>query len=223
MITRTALSGLAAGTVAGLVLTALYLALIQPMILEAEMVELGAAEALAGMTFGRILDTLLFNILTGVGFALTLAAVLALRGRPVGLRQGLLWGAAGFVAAALAPAVGLPPELPGMTAAPLADRQLWWFLTVLSTAAGLGLLAFGRARALKFVGVALLVVPHLFGAPHPLGVEAGGVPAELAARFAAVSLASMAVFWVVLGGCCGYVFDYLNLREAKAGGVRRPV
>lgn len=215
MITRTVLSGLTAGTVAGVVLTVLYLALIQPMILKAEVFELGAAAAAAGMTIGRILETLLFNILTGVGFALMLAAALTLRGRPVGMRQGLLWGAAGFVAAALAPAVGLPPELPGMTAAPLADRQLWWLLTAVSTAAGLGLLAFGRAHALKFVGVALLVIPHLFGAPHPLDVGAGGVPAELAARFAAVSLASMAVFWAVLGGCCGYIFDYLNLREAE--------
>lgn len=219
MITRTMLPGLAAGTVAGLVLTALYLALIQPMILQAEMFELGAAEAEAGMTVGRVLETLLFNVLTGVGFALVLSAVLTLRGRPVGLQQGLLWGAAGFAAATLAPAIGLPPELPGMAAAPLAERQLWWLLTVASTAAGLGLLTFGPNQALRVVGVALLVVPHLFGAPHPLAVEAGGVPAELAARFTSVSLASMAVFWAVLGGCCGYVFDYLMQREAEAAGT----
>ena len=100
------LLGLAAGSAAGIVLTALYLALIQPMILEAEVFELGAAEAAAGMTFGRTLETLLSNVLTGVGFALMLAAALTLRGRPVGMRQGLLWGAAGFVAAALAPAQG---------------------------------------------------------------------------------------------------------------------
>jgi len=219
MITRTMLPGLAAGTVAGLVLTALYLALIQPMILQAEVFELGAAQASAGMTFGRVLETLLFNVLTGVGFALVLSAVLTLRGRPVGVQQGLLWGLAGFAAAALAPAIGLPPELPGMTAAPLAERQLWWLLTVASTAAGLGLLAFGPNQALKVAGVALLVVPHLFGAPHPAAVGAGGVPAELAARFAAVSLASMAVFWTVLGGCCGYVFDYLMQREEGAAGT----
>lgn len=215
MISRTLLPGLAAGSAAGLLLTALYLALIQPMILEAELFELGAAEAAAGMTFGRVLETLLFNILTGVGFALVLSAVLTLRGQPVGLQQGLIWGAAGFASATLAPAVGLPPELPGMTAAPLAERQLWWLLTVVSTAAGLGLLAFGRNPALKLVGMVLLVVPHLFGAPHPGAAEESGVPAELAARFAAVSLASMALFWAVLGGCCGYVFDHLALREAK--------
>lgn len=216
MITRTLLPGLAAGTLAGLVLTALYLFLIQPMILEAEVFELGAAEAEAGMTFARVLETLLFNILTGVGFALVLSAVLALRGQPVGLQQGLLWGAAGFAAASLAPSIGLPPELPGMTAAPLAERQLWWLLTVVSTAAGLALMSFGPNPALKLAGLVLLVVPHLFGAPHPGAVEAGGVPAELAARFAAVSLASMAAFWAVLGGCCGYVFDYLAPRAAEA-------
>lgn len=220
MVARTVLAGLIAGAVAGVVLTALYLALIQPMILEAETVELGTAEALAGMTAGRVFDTLLFNVLTGVGFGLVLAAFMTLRGRPVGLQRGLLWGAAGFAAAALAPAVGLPPELPGMTAAPLVERQLWWLLTVVSTAAALGLLAFGPNHALKLIGVALLVVPHLFGAPHPAGVAAGGIPAELAARFAAVSLASMAAFWAVLGGGCGYLFEYLELREAEAAGAR---
>lgn len=220
MITRTLLPGLAAGTAAGLLLTALYLLLIQPMILEAEVFELGAAEAAAGMTFGRVLETLLFNVLTGVGFALVLSAVLALRGQPVGLQQGLLWGAAGFAAASLAPSIGLPPELPGMTAAPLADRQLWWLLTVAATAVGLALIAFGPNPALKLAGVVLLAIPHLFGAPHPGAVEAGGVPAEFAARFAAVSLASMAAFWAVLGGCCGIVFDYLVLREAEAVAVQ---
>lgn len=220
MITRTLLPGLAAGTVAGIVLSALYLLLIQPMILEAEVFELGATEAAAGMTFVRLLDTLLFNVLTGVGFALVLSAILTLRGQPVGLQQGLLWGAAGFVAAALAPSIGLPPELPGMSAAALAERQLWWLLTVAATSAGLALIAFGRNPALKFAGAALLVIPHLFGAPHPVASDAGGVPAELAARFTAVSLASMAVFWAVLGGCCGYVFDYLALREAEATAAR---
>lgn len=220
MITRTVLTGLIAGTAAGVVLTALYLALVQPMILEAEIVELGAADALAGMTAGRFFDTLLFNVLTGVGFGLMLAAVLTLRGRPVGLNRGLLWGAAGFVAAALAPAVGLPPELPGMTAAPLVERQLWWLLTVVSTATALGLLAFGSNYALKLMGVALLAAPHLFGAPHPAGAGAGGIPPELAARFASVSLASMAAFWAVLGVGCGYLFDHLNLRETEAAGAQ---
>lgn len=220
MITRTLLPGLAGGTAAGLVLTCLYLALIRPMILEAEVFELGAAEAVAGMTFGRGLETMLFNVLTGVGFALVVSALLTLRGRPVGLQQGLLWGAAGFAAATLAPAIGLPPELPGMTGAPLVERQLWWLLTVFSTASGLGLLAFGPNYAVKLAGVVLIVAPHLFGAPHPAGIEPHGVPAELAARFAAVSLASMGVFWAVLGGCCGYVYDRLNLREAEAAGAR---
>jgi cobalt transporter subunit CbtA len=219
MITRTVLLGLAAGTAAGVVLTALYLALIQPMILEAEVFELGTAEAAAGMTFGRILETLLFNVLTGVGFAMLLAALLTLRGRPVGLRQGLLWGAAGFAVATLAPAVGLPPELPGMAAAPLVERQIWWLLTVLATAAGLGLLVFAPNHAVKLAGVTLLIVPHLFGAPHPAGNETGGVPAELAARFAAVSLVSMALFWAVLGGTCGYLSSRLTREGAgKPGG-----
>ena len=66
------------------------------------------------------------NIVTGVAFALVLVGVFLLRGKPVDLNQGFLWGAAGFVVFSAAPALGLPPELPGMTAATLGSRQLWW-------------------------------------------------------------------------------------------------
>jgi len=53
--------------------------------------------------------------------------------------------AAGFVAFSLAPAAGLPLGLPGMAAAALEARQIWWVCTVAATAAGLALLAFPPA------------------------------------------------------------------------------
>src|SRR3974390_3265881 len=40
--------------------------------------------------------------------------------------EGLMWGLAGFAVFTLAPGLGLPPELPGVPAAPLLSRQLWW-------------------------------------------------------------------------------------------------
>ncbi len=51
------------------------------------------------------------------------------------LHPGLLWGLAGFVVFVLAPNFGLPPELPGMQAGDLMQRQIWWLATVVLTAA----------------------------------------------------------------------------------------
>lgn len=218
MITRTVLTGLLAGSAAGVVLTVFYLLAIQPMILAAEVHELGPARASQGMTAMRMVNTLLFNVLAGVGFGLVLAALFVMRGRPVGIRDGALWGLAGFAAVTLAPAIGLPPELPGMVAAPLVERQLWWVLTALTTAAGLGLLALSGRRALRAAGIVLIAAPHIVGAPHPADA-AGAVPPELAARFAVISLASMAAFWGVLGACAGYVFDYLAEQHSEGTGT----
>jgi cobalt transporter subunit CbtA len=137
---------------------------------------------------------------------------MAFAGRPADARRGLLWGLAGYGVFAVAPALGLPPELPGMMAADLAARQVWWIMTVGGTAAGLALVVFAPAkpykRPLQIAGLALIVLPHLLGAPH-LAAEAGTVPAELAARFVVASLAASALFWAVLGAVVGHVMARL--------------
>ena len=46
-----------------------------------------------------------------------------------------MWGLAGFAVFTIAPGLGLPPELPGVPAAPLLSRQIWWVTAVLATAA----------------------------------------------------------------------------------------
>ena len=155
-------------------------------------------EQAVAIDWERLLFTALANLLAGVGFALMVVAAFALRGQPVDARTGLAWGAAGFSVMTLAPALGMPPELPGLIAADLADRQLWWIFAAGAAAVGLGLLAFGRSKALKVGGVAIALLPHLAGAPHP---EAMGsdVPPELASQFVAVSIAVSALFWAVLG------------------------
>ena len=132
-------------------------------------------------------------------------ALARLRGYAIDARSGLLWGAAGFAVFALAPAIGLPPELPGMSAAELAARQQWWLLTAAATAAGLGAVIFTRQVPLRVLGAVLLVLPHLIGAPAaPHG--AMGVPAELAAEFATASLATAAAFWLLLGSVSGWLY-----------------
>jgi cobalt transporter subunit CbtA len=150
--------------------------------------------------------------LTSVGFALLLAGAFAVSGRAVDAREGLLWGLGGFAAFALAPAFGLPPELPGSVAADLLSRQIWWIGTVAATLAGLGLLVFARAGWIIPVAIAVLVAPHVIGAPHPPS-GAGAVPPELAASFAARSLGVNAVFWTLLGLATGALYR-------RAGSVR---
>ena len=65
--------------------------------------------------FERFAFSVLANIVTGIGFALVLVAVSEFAGGIGNWRQGIFWGLAGFAAFTLAPGLGLPPELPGMS------------------------------------------------------------------------------------------------------------
>jgi cobalt transporter subunit CbtA len=215
------LTALIAGTLAGLVASAVQAVRLVPLIYAAEVYENGGhshddAAAAPHMPapatdLGRSALTVVANVIVGVGFAMLLAAAFALLGRRVDARTGMYWGAAGFAAFALAPAMGLPPELPGMAAAELGARQLWWLSTVAATLAGLAALAFTRRWTTRAAGVALMALPQIIGAPH--GGGASAVPAELAAQFVAASLASAAIFWIVLGASAGYVYRRLAITD----------
>src|ERR1700757_4729802 len=89
------------------------------------------------------------NVLTAIGFALLLAGFFAVRsgatGENVSWHEGLMWGLAGFAVFTIAPGLGLPPELPGVPAAPLLSRQIWWAIAASATAAGLGVVFFRRS------------------------------------------------------------------------------
>lgn len=145
--------------------------------------------------------TVLFTALTYSAFGLLLVAGFGLAGHfghPVAARDGVLWGLAGFAALQLAPAMGLAPELPGSLGADLQARQLWYLATEAATAAGLGLLFFGRGLAPMLAAVALIGAPHLIGAPQPGGFS-GVAPPELAAEFSARVLGVGLIAWAVLG------------------------
>jgi len=154
--------------------------------------------------------TLLSNVLIGAGLAMVLLAamVTALRSnasKKLDWRHGLLWGGAGYAVFFLAPSLGLPPEVPGTAAAPLEARQLWWLFTVLCTAAGLAGFAFGKAPW-RWAALALVLVPHVVGAPQHTGAlfpdQSPEVVAELTRLtkqfFGATALANAAL-WLVLG------------------------
>lgn len=222
-VRRVLLAGILAGLVAGIVATGLQALRVSPLILAAEVyetaaplhdhdgAEAGAWEPAEGLE--RAAFTLLANLVVASGFGLLLAAGFAWRhiasGSPPSLRVGLLWGLAGFVTFSLAPAFGLPPAPPGSLVAGLAARQTWWLLTVAATGSGLCFATWARSWRLKLLALPLLALPHLIGAPAAPPGESG-VPLSLAREFAIASLATAAMFWIVLGAIGGWIYARLE-------------
>ena len=101
-----------------------------------------------------------------------------------------------------------PPELPAMPAADLLPRQIWWVATVVATAIGLALIAFRRSLPLTILAVALIVAPHIVGAPQPASYDTP-IPEGLHHQFVVAVTITNLVFWLVLG--------------AVVGGVRRSI
>lgn len=224
------------GLVAGIGMSALQQWRVVPLILEAEVYENSAPEAVVAHEHDaatpvhvhdddawapqdgaeRITYTVLADLLASIGFALLLAAVSVLSGMAITVRNGVIWGFAGFVTFQLAPALGLPPELPGMPAADLAVRQVWWWGCALPTATGI----FGIARFRNWpaitIGVLLILLPHMIAAPKLEGVHESGVPAHLATAFAAATLFTGAAFWLSVGPLYGYVLERLSRERAGA-------
>ena len=154
----------------------------------------------------RVTATSIATVATSIGYALILIAAMLAAGAPIVPRTALLWGIAAFAATSLAPALGLSPELPGSAGAPLLSRQVWWVVTALCTGGGIFLLARIEYTTAKIVGVVLIVLPHLIGAPHTAKFRSTA-PAELAAQFAATSLVVSAVLWALLGLAVGYAWQ----------------
>jgi len=230
MIKRIAQTAGFSGLLAALLLTLLQSFWVVPLILQAETYEKAPASeahehtgaAMAGHSheghaeeawepkdgWQRVLSTTGGNLVVAVGFALMLAGLYTLRA-PNRTAQGLLWGLAGYATFCLAPTLGLPPELPGTAAADLLQRQIWWASTAASTAVAIALLVFGRHWALKLLGVAIVVVPHVIGAPQP-EVHSSLAPQALEAQFKIASQLTNAVFWLALGLISAWLFRRKN-------------
>ena len=205
------LAALLAGLAASGVLTLTQTRWVTPLILHAEVFE-EAATRHAGTVPAeppserawtpadpgeRLLATSVGNGVMGIGYALLLVGLFAWR-RPVGAAEGLAFGLAGFAAFFAAPSLGLPPELPGTEAAELSARQAWWLATAVGTAVGLGLCFLQTRWLWRSLGLGLLILPHVLGAPEP--VVAGGLaPESLQTQFRLATLLSNALFWALLG------------------------
>jgi cobalt transporter subunit CbtA len=209
MIGRVLLAALLAGIAAGLIMGAIQHVRLTPLILAAEVYETGGATRDHGAVAAdleRTLFTTATSAMTGAAFAAILAGISLLAGIPITPGNGAIWGLCGFLAATLAPAAGLPPELPGMPVGDLAMRQLWWTGTIAATGAGLYLIATRREIWAITAAVIAMALPHVIGAPAAATRETA-VPAGLAAAFAANAIAAAAVFWCLIGLFLGLAID----------------
>jgi cobalt transporter subunit CbtA len=210
VIHRVLIVGLLAGLLAGLAVATLQHFVTTPLILQGEVYE--KAEPHDGMAdmdewkpadgIERTAFTSIATIATAAGFALILLAGMLASGDEITARKAFGWSLAAFVATGLAPSLGLAPELPGSAAGPLLARQVWWVGTAISTAVALWLFLRNENIVAKVVAVVLLALPHLIGAPQPEAFESKA-PAELAAHFAAASLAIQAALWILSGLAAG--------------------
>jgi cobalt transporter subunit CbtA len=208
---------LLSGALAGLVLFVYQYFVIVPRIVVAEAYEACADEATHSAHdhertewkpaegWERTFFTAASTILAGIGFAAVFLATISLAGAELNWSRGLLWGLAGFACFVIAPALGLPPEPPGVPVADVRLRQLWWVGTVCATATGL-FLVFSRGRKgfLRVLGFACFAAPHVIGAPVATGPEV--VPAWLVREFAIASVVGNGIFWLTLGLLVGCLF-----------------
>ncbi len=230
MIVRYLLAALAAGLLAGILMTPVQMRQVVPILLQAEQFEgaaphdhaAGAAahahvEAVGPVSeekplpLGRFWNTVFANLVTGAGFALLMTGVSLVTGVSIRFSTGLAWGAAGWLAVQFLPGIGLPPELPGFPYVDLQARQYWWIAAVAASIVGLALLFLRGESIARAAGIALLLAPHLYGAPQPADI-ASNVPAYLAAEYVMAALSTTLFFWLALGLILGFFMD----RSGKA-------
>jgi len=239
-------SALLIGLLVGLLLTGLQSVVVNPIIFASEAYESVEEEPAAAPAHDhgahehndeawgpedgaeRLFYTALANVIASIGFAAVLLALMSqtqLQGwTSSSLGKGVLWGLAGFIAFFAAPGIGLPPEIPGIEAAPLENRQGWWMLTVGVFIVGLGLLAFAPLK-FKAISLVLFALPYIIGAPHGHGPEFTGDAASVAAltelhsQFIVASGITNLVFWLVLGAISAWCINRWVLKGASGHAV----
>lgn len=148
------------------------------------------------------------NFLLVFAYTLILMSFMSFRDSVTPLK-GVVWGFAAYLIIFVIPAFGLSPEIPGMEAAQLEGRQAWWFLTVILSAVAFWLIAFEN-KQYKLVGILLLILPHLLGAPQPeihgfANTEPKAVEAltGLWHSFLLQTYLANAILWIIIGALSG--------------------
>lgn len=230
-------NALLVGLMAGILLSAMQIMGVNPIIFSAESFEVEEAHSHGSHAHSeeawapadgkeRTLYTVVANVFAGIGFAAILLALMSqlqLQGMTqLTVVKGLLWGILGFTAFFLAPGIGVPPEIPGIEAAPVEHRQLWWLLAVGSVGLGILILAFAPIKY-KALGIIALILPYAVPIPHhegpafahpdPAAVE---TLTALHQKFILLSGASNLVFWLALGAACAWVLNQWVLKDIPA-------
>ena len=175
----------------------------------------GDEEAEGGILFGldRFGGTLMANLVTGAGFGLLLFAASVITGVSITLRNGVLWGAAGWLAFQF-----LPANRPAARSCPV-------FRQPISTTARPGgwRPSSCRRSGCTFLSCVLSSGPRCWGSRfwrrrtfterRSRRISPATWPALLGAEFAVAALATTAFFWVVLGLLLGGAMD----RTARTG------
>lgn len=235
---RLIISALLVGLLSGLILSLVQVMAVNPIIFAAESFEVSESEPATHVQHDnsdghshthseeawspndgaeRTLYTMISNVLAGIGFsALLLALMSQLQGQGlarVNLLKGCIWGVAGFLAFFVAPGIGLPPEIPGIEAAVIESRQLWWTITVTGVGVGLLLLFFAPMK-LKILGAFSILAPYLMSIPHNDGPafshpdpEAVEKLTELHQQFILASGFTNLVFWLALGAISAWALN----------------
>ncbi|WP_413221661.1 CbtA family protein [Tritonibacter mobilis] len=222
MFGRILTSALFAGAAAGLIAALLQLFFVQPVLLHAELYESGELVHFGGEAVSALPDlpglfdepmrnllSILFTMLTYTGYALVMVALMSQaerQGHEITARHGIIWGLAGFVTFHFAPGLTLAPEVPGVAAADVGARQVWWVATVASAGVAMWLIAFGGNLVAYVIAAFLLMAPHVIGAPEPDSFT-GPVPTEIGALFAARAFGVGMAAWVLLGAFCAYFWQ----------------
>jgi cobalt transporter subunit CbtA len=220
MIGRILLAVILSGIAAGLVMGLIQHVRLTPLILQAETFEHVAhghgAEAHShgehawspANGIERTFYTTLTAVIAAVGFGLLMIGMAFSLKIPFTRNNAWIWGLCGFAAVSFAPAIGLPPELPGMPAADLNSRIFWWGSCVFFTAVGLASIYFAFAGKQKlFIGAFALLLPHILLTPPSAADTATKLPVHLATQFVTSSLGANLVMWLVLSIVLGYAMQ----------------
>lgn len=210
------------GIFSGLILTVVQLLGVLPLISAAESYEIAEQSVMQAWApeegRERMLHTLLNNIFSAMGFALIMLGAMnmvqLLRIDQINVYKGLLWGIAGFMVFFLLPGIGLPPEIPGMQAASLQQRQLWWVFTAVCAVTGFALLCYSP-KVYKLCALIVLALPFIIGAPHLPGPEFSHPdPAviislvQIHEQFITASFVANFIFWLLCGFACAWALNH---------------
>ena len=213
-------TALLAGLLAGLCLFAIQRSTTLPLIHAAETYEKADSVESRSDAFAkeplRSISTLLGDVFMAVGFALIVTGIYTVNGSDR-WEFGLLIGLAGFVTFDLAPAVVVPPAVPGMEVAALSLRQTGWLVAVASTITGL-ILFFYLSGLARLCGLLFLVLPGVVFRVF-VRLAAPSTPihslALLDRAFVTRTLGVMLVFWLILGTLSGFLFTRPQRKAAS--------